>query len=61
MKVAICIMSTMFQPSIRNNKAFKDTVVKYCNEQQDELKHQYEFFFYYSNIEDNSVIKDKHI
>lgn len=58
MKVAICIMSTMFQPSIRNNKAFKDTVVKYCNEQQDELKHQYEFFFYYSNTEDNSVIKD---
>ena len=58
MRVAICIMSTMCQPSIRNNEAFKETVIKYCNDNADKLKNEYEFFFYYSTRGFEHMLKD---
>lgn len=46
MKVAILIMSSDVEPSLRNINAFKDTVVKYCELNKDKLNHEYRFFVY---------------
>ena len=55
MKIAIMIMSTNSQPSLRNVDAFENTVVKYYNENKDSFKHKYDFYVYYSNNMDRDV------
>lgn len=49
MKIAILIMSTNKQPSLRNVEAFENTVVKNYNENKERFKHEYDFYVYYSN------------
>lgn len=45
-KVAILIMMGDVEPSLRNVEAFKDTVIKYCELNKDNLNHEYKFFTY---------------
>lgn len=51
MKIAIEILCTAQQPSLRNIKAIKETYVLLCNnlKKQNKLNHDYEFYFYYSS------------
>lgn len=56
MKIAVLIMSSDANPSLRNIDAFKDTVIKYCND-NDILQNEYEFFIYRFG-EDDHIYKD---
>ena len=49
MKIAVLIMSTNRQPSLRNVEAFENTVIKYYNDNKDKFKHDYDFYVYYSD------------
>ena len=48
-RIAIMVMAADAEPSTRNLQAIKDTIVKYQNEHKDELQHQYDFYFYWSD------------
>ena len=48
-RIAIMVMAADAEPSTRNLQAIKDTIVKYQNEHKDELQHQYDFDFYWSD------------
>ena len=48
MKIAVFMMAANKEPSTRNVQAFKDTIVKYCNENKDRLKNTYDFYVYSS-------------
>ena len=54
MNIAILIMSTKTEPSVRNVIAMKDTMIKQTNEES--FKHHYDFFeyFYDEDIEDKN-------
>ena len=49
MNIAILIMSTTVEPSVRNIAAMKNTMVKQTNEET--FKHHYDFFEYYYDKE----------
>ena len=40
------MMAASKEPSTRNVQAFKDTIVRYCNENKDKLKNTYDFYVY---------------
>lgn len=46
MRIAVFMMAACVEPSTRNSQAFKNTVVKYCNDNKDRLKNTYEFYVY---------------
>lgn len=57
MRIAILIMSTEMQPSLRNVEALKNTIIKQTNEQQ--FQNEYDFFIYsYVNGEDTDTVKN---
>lgn len=58
MKIAVLIMSSNAEPSLRNVQAMKDTFIKYSNEA--ELKHEYDFYTYYRE-ESDELGKDEFI
>lgn len=60
MRVAVLIMSTNMQPSLRNVEAFEDTVVKHYNDNKEKFKNDYDFYVYYSNNEDRRSYTMKH-
>lgn len=47
MKVAVLIMSTNSEPSLRNVQAMKDTFIKFSNEFSYMFRHEYDFYTYY--------------
>lgn len=53
-------MATEQNPSIRNVEAFKNTVVKFCDDNVDKLKHEYTFVFYYAG-EDKKIKENDNI
>ena len=54
MKIAVLIMSTEYQPSLRNVEAFKNTVIKNYIDNIGEFKHEYDFWVYTAgNIKEN--------
>lgn len=53
MKIAVLIMSTKTQPSVRNIEAFKESVVRYYNDNKDRFAHEYDFYEYYSSGTEN--------
>ena len=52
MKIAIMVMAANAEPSTRNLEAIKNTLVRYQNEHKNQLKHEYDFYFYWSGGED---------
>ena len=56
MKIAILVMATKQNPSTRNVEAFKNTVVKFCNENKNILKHEYSFVFYYGGAQEHETV-----
>ena len=45
--VAIMIMAANMEPSTRNLEAIKETMIKYQNDHKDEMKHNYDWYFYW--------------
>ena len=50
MEIAVLIMGADMQPALRNIDAFKDTVVRYVNDNKDRLRHRYTFYVYYGSV-----------
>lgn len=47
--VAIMVMASSKEPSIRNLEAIQDTIVKYYNDHKEKFKNNFDFYFYWGN------------
>lgn len=55
MRIAIMIMAVNAQPSLRNVEAFKNSCIAYQNEMSGKLKHDYEFYIYWSERSGDNI------
>ena len=58
MKIAVMIMATDFEPSLRNVAAFKNTVIRNYNDNRKMFANEFDFFVYWCDGSDGDGLKE---